>query len=158
MKKIIIDGIEYDITPSNPVTERNSPERIEVLKCWADSVTYDLNRDGKMKNPVYKHYYHTNRSIPEEKLVHIKQAIEQVLNDDMVTEIEISARYPNKTYTEDDLRKAFDQARSTDNTKMYKVITAKSNETFFSVGYVYPLFEDYIKSLHPISNDPIIQP
>ncbi len=56
----------------------------------------------------------------------------------------------DKSYTDEDLKKAFTMARRTDNEKMYKSIDAKLGHTYFNVGYVYPFFEDYKKTLQNI--------
>jgi hypothetical protein len=74
MKKIIIDGIEYGLTPSQP---QNNKERIEVMGFhkYGGGIS---NVNGRTFN---EYRFHTWDDIPEEKHSAIKQAIEQVLNE-----------------------------------------------------------------------------
>jgi hypothetical protein len=94
---------------SNPVLERNQKEKIEVLGVRFDKERYN----GKWGNviKIYVPYeYEYEKEVNKSKIPLIKQAIEQVLNDE-VDKIKFVNYSLDTKYTEEDLRKAFEAGR-----------------------------------------------
>lgn len=105
-----------------------------------------FDSSGQFRDGSTKFEFHLEKPILPEKYPQIKQAIEQVLNNEPVT-IGLEVRPNPRRYTEEDLKKAFEAGREQD----FKNTNWKQHEVFSNVHHwdsrKYPTFQDYLKSI-----------